>query len=218
MPKSPNRSCQFWGRNSKTLHHRFWGQTAENRLSDFKDKPRINCRHRFWGQTVTTGFEIKPEKTVSVVLMPNHWQTIDLGFEAQPRKLRSSSPHTWCRPHTVSPDLSIVWPPSTRPVRPSPVHCTRSPNPTTIIVAACHVTRATYTPRDKQSQFSKRYKDKGKTTEISCIRIQTSPSQLHITIKPRNIPLYFLISPLMSPLTIKDTKFEVRIQNPMKHN
>jgi hypothetical protein len=42
------------------------------------------------------------------------------------------------------------------------------------------------------------------------IRIQTSPSQWFITIKPRNGPLVFSISPLMSLLTTKaqSLKFE----------
>jgi hypothetical protein len=45
---------------------------------------------------------------------------------------------------------------------------------------------------------------------LSQIRIQTSPSQWLITIKARNGPLGFSISPLMSPLTTKaqSLKFE----------
>jgi hypothetical protein len=45
------------------------------------------------------------------------------------------------------------------------------------------------------------------------IRIQTSPSQWLITIKPRNWPLCFSISPLMNPLTTKaqSLKFESKI-------
>jgi hypothetical protein len=53
---------------------------------------------------VATGFEAKPG------------ETIDLGFEAKPRNLCSLSPCAWCRPHTTSPDLLIVRPPSTRPM------------------------------------------------------------------------------------------------------
>jgi hypothetical protein len=106
-------------------------------------------------ETVTTDFEAKLAKTVRVVLGPNHSQTIDLGFEAQPRNLRSSSPRARCRPHTTPPDLSIAWPPSTRPVRPSPVLCTRSHTPAMILVAARHVAPATCTPQDKQTRFSK---------------------------------------------------------------
>jgi hypothetical protein len=45
-------------------------------------------------------------------------------------------------------------PPSTRPVRPPPVLCTRSPTLTTVLVAARHAAPATCTPRDKQTRFS----------------------------------------------------------------
>jgi hypothetical protein len=46
--------------------------------------------------------------------------------------------------------------------------------------------------------------------KLSRIRIQTLPSQWLITIKPRNEPLGFSISRLMSPLTTKaqSLKFE----------
>jgi hypothetical protein len=46
--------------------------------------------------------------------------------------------------------------------------------------------------------------------KLSQIQIQTSPSQWLITMKPRNEPLGFSISPLMSPLTTKaqSLKFE----------
>jgi hypothetical protein len=46
--------------------------------------------------------------------------------------------------------------------------------------------------------------------KLSQIQIQTSPSQWLITIKPKNWPLGFSISPLLSPLTTKaqSLKFE----------
>jgi hypothetical protein len=116
-------------------------------------------------ETVATGFEAKPAKTVRVVLRPNHSQTVDLGFEAQPRNPRSSFPRAQCRPHTAPADLSIARPPSTRPVRLSPVLCTMSPIPATILVAVCYAALATCTPRDKQTQFSKQNKDKRKTKQ-----------------------------------------------------
>jgi hypothetical protein len=153
-------------------------------------------RHWFWvqtGETVTTNFESKSEKTVLAVLMPNHRQTVDIGFEAQSRNLRFSSPCARCRSHTASPDLLIVWSPNTRHVRSFRVLCTRFSTPATILVAACHATPITCTPKDKQMQFSKRNKDKGKTIKISRIQIQTSPSQWLITIKPRIWPLGFSI-------------------------
>jgi hypothetical protein len=69
------------------------------------------------------------------------------------------------QPHTAPPDLSTARPPSTRPVRPSLVLCTRSPTPATVLVVARHAAPATYTPRDKQTWFSKRTKDKRKTKQ-----------------------------------------------------
>jgi hypothetical protein len=78
----------------------------------------------------------------------------------------------------MSPDLLIILPLSTRPVRPSLILCTMSPTPATILIAARYAAPATYTPRDKQTRFSTRNKDKGsRTAEMSRIRIQTSPSQ-----------------------------------------
>jgi hypothetical protein len=152
-----NRRSRFWGQTTRNRHHRFWGQTGENRLSGFEAKPLTNRRHRFWGPNRW--------ETIRVVLRPNHSQTVDLGFKAQPRNPRSSSPCAPCRPHTMPPDLSTAQPPSTQPVRPSPVLCTRSPTPATILIAARHAAPATYTPRDKQTRFSKWNKDKRKTKQ-----------------------------------------------------
>ena len=98
-------------------------------------------------------------------MRPNNSQTIDLGFEAQPRNSRFSSLCAQYRPHTASPDLSTARPPSTRPVRPSPVLCTRSPTPATVLIAARHVAPTTCTPRDKQMRFSKRNKGKIRTKQ-----------------------------------------------------
>jgi hypothetical protein len=46
-----------------------------------------------------------------------------------------------------------------------------------ILIAAHQTAPATCTPRDKQTRFYTQYKDKGKTTEMFQIQIQTSPSQ-----------------------------------------
>jgi hypothetical protein len=95
-------------------------------------------------------------------LRPNHSQIVDIGFKAQPRNPHSSSPCARCRSHRAPLDLSIVRPLSTCPVRLSPVLCTRSPTPVTILIVARRATPATYTPRDKQTRFSERNKDKRK--------------------------------------------------------
>jgi hypothetical protein len=79
-----------------------------------------------------------------VVLRSNHSQTVNLGFETQSRNLRSSSPCAWCRPHAVPRDISIARLPSTRPVQPSPILCTRSPTPAMILIAARHAAPANH--------------------------------------------------------------------------
>jgi hypothetical protein len=50
--------------------------------------------------------------------------------------------------------------------------------------------------------------------KLSRIQIQTLPSQWLITIKPRNWPLGFSISPLMSPLTIKSQSLKFESKTP----
>jgi hypothetical protein len=91
----------------------------------------------------------------------------------------------------------VTWPPDSLTTEylicawPSPVFCTRSPTPVIILVTARHVAPATCTPRDKQTRFSTWNKTKGKTTEMSRIRIQTPAYQWLITIKQRNWPLGF---------------------------
>jgi hypothetical protein len=68
---------------------------SPNRSCQFWSSNRKIRSHRFW---VQTGRNRRPS------------------FEAKPRNSRSSSPCPRCRPHTSSPDLSIVWSLSTRPV------------------------------------------------------------------------------------------------------
>jgi hypothetical protein len=143
-------SWWFWGPNHQTVAADFEAQTGKPSNTSFDAK---------LGETVITSFETKPGETVSVVLRPNHWQTTDLGFEAQPRNSRSSFPRARCRPHTPLADLPIVRPLSTRHVWPSPILCTRSPTPTMILIAACHVAPTTCTSQDKQTWFFTRWKD-----------------------------------------------------------
>jgi hypothetical protein len=199
-------ATSFEAKLEKTIAAGFEAKPAKTVTTGFEAKPletvQVVLRPNH-SQTVTTGFEAKPAKTVQVVFKPIHSQTVDLGFEAQPINTRSLSPRAQCRPHTAPPDHSTARPPSTRPMRPSSILCTRSPTPATILVAARHAAPGTCTPRDKQTWFSKRNKGKRKKMKLSRIWIQTSPSQWLITIKPRNWPLGFSISPLMSPLITK---------------
>jgi hypothetical protein len=90
----------------RNYHGDFVGQSTKLQLSVLRLKSG-NPSEWFWGQTtrtVATSFEAKPGETV------------DLGFEAKPRNPLSSSLCVWCRLHTASSDLSIVWPSSIRPL------------------------------------------------------------------------------------------------------
>jgi hypothetical protein len=146
-------ATSFEAKLEKTVAAGFEAKPLETVVTGFEAKAM---------KTVATGFEAKPVKTVGVILRPNHSQTVDLVFEAQPRNPRSSSPRARCKPHTAPPDILTTRPPSTWPVRPSPVLCIRSPTPATFLVTARHATPATCTPRDKQTRFSKRNKGKRK--------------------------------------------------------
>jgi hypothetical protein len=156
----------FEAKLPETVAAGFEAKPLETVIAGFEAKPLETVATGFEAkpqETVTTGFEAKPAKTVRVVLRPNHSQTVDLGFKAQPKNLRSSSPRALCRPHTAPPDLSTARPPSTWPVRPSPVLCSRSPTPATVLIIAHHVVPITFTPWDKQTWFFEWSKDKRKT-------------------------------------------------------
>jgi hypothetical protein len=66
-------------------------------------------------------------------------------------------------------------------VWPSPVLCNRSPTPATILISTRYVAPTRCTLRDMQTWFSTRNKNKGKTTGMSRIRIQTSACKWLIT-------------------------------------
>jgi hypothetical protein len=95
----------------------------------------------------------KPRNRRGDFKAPNH-QTIAASFEAQTRK-----PSTTLVLR-LNPDLSITRLLSTRPVRPSPVLCIRSPTPVTVLIAARHAAPTTCTPRDKQTRFETKVKEK----------------------------------------------------------
>jgi hypothetical protein len=107
MLKLPNQSSRFWGPNKESQATSFEAKSGKTVATDFEAKP---------GETVATGFEVKLGEIILVVLRLNHWQPVELDFEAQPRNPRSSYPCARCRPHTVSLNLPIIQPLSTRPM------------------------------------------------------------------------------------------------------
>jgi hypothetical protein len=193
------------GQTGENCRHRLWGQTGENCPSGFEAKSPANRLSGFEAKLLTnrpSRFEAKPLTNRP----PWFWGSI--------KNSCFSSPCARYRSHTAPPDLSIARPPSTRHVRPSPVLCTRSSTLAMILIAAHHAIPATCTPQDKQTRFSKWNRDKGKTTKMYWIRIQTTASQWLITIKPRNWPLGFSISPLMYLLLIKVQSLKFKFKTP----
>jgi hypothetical protein len=217
--KKPSR--WFWGLNPQTVAVDFEVQTEKPDL--------VVLRPNHW-------------QTVPVVLWSNHWQTVALSFETQAKNLTqrfrgqtTDKPSTLVlrlNQETCSPRLlmhsvdCIQCHPTSRPSgHRLPDLCLTIPGPLHQVsysyhdpVTSRHAAPITCTPWDKQTQFSSRIKGKGKTIEMSQIWIQTSASQWLITIKPRHWPLGFSISPLMSTLTAKSTKFKFQVQDPMKHS
>jgi hypothetical protein len=101
----------FEAKLGETIATSFEAKLEKTVATSFEVKPEKTVAIGFDvkpSKTVTTGFEAKLSKIIRVVLRPNNSQTVDLDFEAQPINPRSSSPRAWCRPHTVSPDLSIT--------------------------------------------------------------------------------------------------------------
>jgi hypothetical protein len=108
-----------------------------------------------------------------VVFRSNHSQTVDFSFETQPRNLCFSSSCARYRPHTASLDLSIVRPPSIRPVRPC-----RSSAPCLILLprsSSLPVIPHVSLVHHEASKYDSTYetKDKGKTMNYPGFKFKT---------------------------------------------
>jgi hypothetical protein len=174
-------ATSFQAKLEKTVATGFEAKPAKTVAVGFEAKPL---------EIIATGFEVKLVKTIRVVLRPNHSQTVAIGFEAQ----TDEKPSQWFwgqttdKPSTLvlrldqetrAPSLHVPgadrtwrhptsWPPGhwvPDLCDHLPVLCTRSPTPATVLIDARHATPATCTLRDKQTQFSKRNKDKRKTKQ-----------------------------------------------------
>jgi hypothetical protein len=130
--------------------------------------------------TVATGFKAKPE------------ETRNLGFEAKPRNMCSSSPCAWCRLHTVSPDLSIVRPSSTRLVLDHPWFSATSllllPRSSSL-PAMSHLLSTHY----GTSKHVSPHETDGRVKPLKFLRFKFKPRQVNYSsqIKPRYWPLGF---------------------------
>jgi hypothetical protein len=97
---------------------------------------------------------------------------------------------------------------------PDPLH--QSPNPAMILIAARHAAPATCTPWDKQTRFSKWNKDKRKT-KWNCPRFEFKPRQVNSSQSNQETDHLVSQSSLDESIDNKSTKFEVWIQDLMKH-
>jgi hypothetical protein len=94
----------------------------------------------------------------------------------------------------------------------------RSSTPAMVLVAARHAAPATCTPRDKQTRFSNETKIKEKQNKtIPDSNSNLAKSMTHHN-QTKELTTWFLNLPLDESIDNKSTKFEVRIQYPMKHS
>jgi hypothetical protein len=177
----------------------FVAQLKTHSLHGFETHNKKSSRW-FWGPKHQTGaidFEIQTGKL------------IDLDFEAQPRNSCSSSSYARYRSLMTSPDLSIDCPPSIRPM----LNHLQSSAPGLLLLSwfssmsiMSHLLNAYHETSKRDSPHETRIRVKLlKRPEFEFKSRHVNDSS-HI--KVRYWSLHFSISPLMSPLTIKNTKFE----------
>jgi hypothetical protein len=240
-----NRRHQFWGQTGEIHRSRFWGQTVRNHHNRFWGQTAKNVTTGFEAklpETVTTGFEAKPMKTVRVVLRPNHSQTVAIGFEAQ----TDEKPSQWFwgqttdKPSTLvlrlnqetrAPRLHVHGADRTRchSTSRSPDHrvpdlCDhpRSSAPGLLLLplssslhAMPHLPPAHHETIQHDSPNETKIKEKqNETVPNSNSNIAKSMSHHNQT---KELTTWFLNLPLDESIDNKSTKFEVQIQDPMKH-
>jgi hypothetical protein len=87
-----------------------------------------------------------------------------------------------------------------------------------ILIPACHAAPATCTPRDKRTRSPNETKVKEKQNEtILDSNSNLAKSMTHHN-QTKELTTWFLNLPFDESLDNKSTKFEVRIQDPMKHS
>jgi hypothetical protein len=199
----------------------FVAQLTNRNLCGIEAQTKKSSRW-FWGtnhQTGATGFEAQPRNPKPPILRPNREKPLTLVLRPNqethaPHLLIHGADHTrrhptsWSPGHQV-PDLCLTIPSPLHQVSYSchiPHHC--------LSCCTCHL----HTMRQANTIL---HMNKGNIAEPrKCPTFEFKRQRVNDSshIKPRYWPLGFSISPLMSPLTTKSTKFEVQIQDPMKHS
>jgi hypothetical protein len=96
-------------------------------------------------------------------------------------------------------------------MQPSPILCTKSPTPATVLIDARHVAPTTCTPQDKQTRFSNETKIKEKQNKtVPDSNSNLAKSMTHHN-QTKELTTWFLNLPLDESIDNKSTKFEVQI-------
>jgi hypothetical protein len=227
-------ATSFEAKLEKTIVTGFEAKPVKTVTTGFEAKPP---------ETITTSFEAKSGKTVRVVLRPNHSQTVTIGFEAQ----TDEKPSKWFwgqtthKPPTLvlrlnqetrAPRLHVHGADRTRrhPISWSPGH--RVPNlcdhPWSSASGLLLLTRSSslhvmpHLPPGHHETSKRDSPNERKVKEKQNETIPNSNSNLAKSMTHHNqtkdLITWFLNLPLDESIDNKNTKFEVRIQDPMKHS
>jgi hypothetical protein len=235
----------FETKSPETVTAGFKSKSAETVTASFEDKSQETVATGFKAEpleTVTTGFETKPAKTVWVVLRPNHWQTVTIGFKAQ----TDEKPSEWFwgqtihKPSTLvlrlnqeihAPRLHVHSANRTRchPTSRSPGHrvpdlCDhpQSSAPGLLLLpwfsslhAMPHLPLGHHETSKHDSPNKPKIKKQNETIPDSNSNLVKSMTHHNQT---KEHTTWFFNLPLDESIDNKSTKFEIQIQDPMKHN
>jgi hypothetical protein len=218
-----NRHHQFWGQIGENGRSRFWGQTARNRRSWFWGQTARNRRNRFWSQTVRNHrhrFWRQTGKTVWVVLRSNHSQTVAIGFEAHTDEKLSE---WFCGQTTHKPSTLVLRLNQETHAPRLHVHGLRSSAPGLLLLpwsssldVMPHLPPAHHETSKRYSPNETKIKEKQNET-IPDSNSNLAKSMIHHN-QTKKRTTCFLNLPLDESIDNKSTKFEVWIQDPMKHS
>jgi hypothetical protein len=231
---------RFWDQSKRNVTTSFEDKLEKTVTAGFEAKPPETIAVGFEAkmlETVTTSFEDKSVKTVWAVLRPNHSQTVAIGFVAQ----TDEKPSEWFWGQTTHKPLTLVlrlnqetytphlhvhgadrtWrhPTSRAPGHRVPDMCDhpRSSAPGLLpqfssLRAMPHLPPAHHETSKRDSPNETKIKEK--QNDVIPDSNSNLSSQWLITIKLRNRPPDFSISPLMSQLTTKEQSLKFESKTP----
>jgi hypothetical protein len=234
----------FWGSTKKPTAS-FEAKPGETVATGFEAKP-VKTVVGFEAkllETIATSFETKPMKTVRVVLRPNHSQTVAIGFETQTDEKQSewfwgqttykpSTSVSRLNQETRPPSLHMPGADRTRrqpTSRPSghwvPDLCDhpRSSAPGLLLLPRSSSLHAkprmppAYHKTSKRDSLNERKIKEKQNETILDSNSNLAKSMTHHN-KTKELTTWFLNLPLDESIDNKITKFEVWIQDPMKHS